>query len=33
MPAVVMAAVGHRIAGKPLDAAGEAAARMRHWRP
>ena len=33
LPAAVVAAVGERMAGEPLDQHGEAAARGRHWRP
>ena len=33
MPAAVVAAVGERIAGEPLDQQAEAAARGRHWQP
>lgn len=33
LPAAVVAAVGNQIAGEPLDAHAEAAARARHWRP
>jgi len=33
LPAAVLDAIDARIAGKPLDAAGEAAARARGWRP
>jgi hypothetical protein len=33
MPPAVVAAVGDQIAGEPLDARAEAAARARHWRP
>ena len=33
MPAAVVAAVGERIAGEPLDPHAEAAARGRHWQP
>lgn len=33
MPPAVVAAVGDRIAGEPLDAHAEALARGRHWRP
>jgi len=32
-PPAVMAAVGDLIAGEPLDAQSEAAARAQHWRP
>jgi len=33
LPPAVLDAIDARIAGKPLDAAGEAAARARDWRP
>lgn len=33
MPAAVVAAVGERMAGEPLDQHAEAAARGRHWQP
>lgn len=33
MPPSVVAAVGNLIAGEPLDAQAEAAARRQHWRP
>lgn len=33
MPSAVIAAVSHLIAGEPLDAHAEAAARARHWQP
>lgn len=33
LPAAVLDAIDARIAGKPLDAAGEAAAKARGWRP
>jgi hypothetical protein len=33
MPAAVVAAVGARIVGEPLDQRSEAAARRRHWQP
>ncbi|HEX4268592.1 MAG TPA: hypothetical protein VHY36_11945 [Steroidobacteraceae bacterium] len=33
MPPAVIAAVGALIAGEPLDAQAESAARARHWRP
>lgn len=33
MPPAVVAAVGNLIAGEPLDAQAEAAARGHHWRP
>ncbi len=33
MPPAVIAAVSDRIAGEPLDAHSEAAARGRHWQP
>lgn len=33
MPPAVLAAVNSQIAGEPLDAAAEAAARARHWQP
>lgn len=33
MPTAIVAAVGDRIAGEPLDAHAESAARGRHWRP
>lgn len=33
MPPAVVAAVGSLIAGEPLDAQAEAAARGRHWQP
>lgn len=33
LPAAVLDAIDARIAGKPLDAAGETAARARGWRP
>lgn len=33
MPAAVVAAVGERMAGEPLDQQAEAAARGRHWQP
>jgi negative regulator of sigma E activity len=33
MPAAVVAAVGARIAGEPLDRPAETAARARHWQP
>jgi len=33
MPPAVVAAVGAQIAGEPLDAHAEAAARARHWQP
>lgn len=33
MPPAVIAAVGSRILGEPLDAHAEAAARGRHWQP
>jgi hypothetical protein len=33
MPPALVAAVGAEIAGEPLDAAAEAAARARRWRP
>jgi anti-sigma factor RsiW len=33
MPAAVIAAVGDLIAGEPLDAQSEAAARAKHWQP
>ena len=33
MPAAVVAAVGERMAGEPLDQHAEAAARERHWQP
>jgi len=33
MPAAVVAAVGARMAGEPLDQHAEAAARGRHWQP
>lgn len=33
MPPAIAAAVGDQIAGEPLDARSEAAARDRHWQP
>jgi hypothetical protein len=33
MPPAIVAAVGDRIAGEPLDARAEAVARGRHWQP
>lgn len=33
VPPAVIAAVGNLIAGEPLDAGAEAAARQRHWQP
>jgi hypothetical protein len=33
LPAAVLDAIDERIAGKPLDAAGEEAARARSWQP
>lgn len=33
MPLAVIAAVGDQIAGEPLDAQSEAAARAKHWQP
>lgn len=33
LPAAVAAAVGNQVAGEPLDAHAEAAARARQWRP
>jgi hypothetical protein len=33
LPAAVLDAIDERIAGKPLDAAGEEAARARGWQP
>jgi hypothetical protein len=33
MPAAVVAAVGERMGGEPLDQHAEAAARGRHWQP